>query len=838
MRTAEPDRLTVTLGLVSALALATGNADTSAPLLVLGLALLLGGAAGCLMASRSEKPSRAQGFTVIAIGCLSLGMAAMLASDAVLLGSPLLNGHESLLGIPNHLPWLCLAAAALRLRVAPHDGRARALWALSTGWALATLWMPVHSARGSEFPLFALWESHGWLAIALCLSSLLAVWRMLPWLTPIDVRSSNRCGFFVVGAPACLGLSHLSVLVEPSSSWAARAAIIALLLSFLVLVNLLARALAQLAKNPRPSWFRGRAELLTPAVALGLFLMLKTHGMGASITDENIYFYMASKISEGQWPYVDYFFAHPPLHVVLPGLLFSITGFSLLLAKAIAPLACAVSGGALWSLARTHFGQVAAAIALVSFLFGAEVLKASTNMTGINLTVMWLLLGLWAWSTDRPRRAGLFFAVSLSTGIYAAAAVCAAIALGAFRSRKFMLELLGSTVALFALVNLMGWWLAPDAFLDGVYRYHGLKEADAAGFTPLFGGDVNPVSAWIGNLVLLVEGKPFTKEVFYHAHLWWAGALVPLVALAQCGSEDRPGEALRGLSPHRLWTTGSRGKAALFWWVAVSLFVQFALFRELYSFYFVLIYPLLALCLGWVVEACLELVTSSVSRSWPVRRAALKLGSGALLLTALLGWESLAYDAQTRAFPKEVESIGERVSYTWKPAPVLSSLSPVVRHLFWADHREKGVMERGYRHYLWNKKRALVSLPEIARYIQRHSAPEDTIAGSSTVAPLLALASDRRLAANEADTNSKRFKTGILSEEAYWDAICQDQVRFIVSTSRSFFTPGRMQNHPMIKRWFRAVKRFNDPEIRHGGTYPILLFERTQDQPIDGRVCK
>ncbi len=838
MQTAEPGRLTVTLGLVSALALVAGAPATSPALFTLGLVVLLVGSAGSLLASRIEESSRRPLFSAASIGCLVVGMAAMLAGDSALLGSPLLLVHESFLGAPNHLPWLLLAGAALRLRAAPHDGRARALWALSTAWALATLWMPHHSARGSEIPLFTLWELHGWLAAALCLSSLLAVWRMLPWLTPIDVESANRYGLFVVAAPACLGLSHLSVLVTPQSGWPARGAIIALLLSFGLLVILVARALEELAKAPRPSWLRGRAELLIPVLALGLFLMLKTHGMGASITDENIYFYMASKLGEGQWPYVDYFFAHPPLHVVLPGLLFSIIGFSLFLAKAIAPLACAVSGGALWSLARTHFGQVTAAVALISFLFATEVLKASTNMTGVNLTVMWLLLGLWAWSTDRPRRAGLFFAASLSTGIYAAAAVCAALALGSFRSRKFRIELLGSTAAVFGLVNLLGWLLAPDAFIDGVYRYHGLKEADATGFTPLFGGEVNPLSAWVQNVWLLVGGRPFTKEVFYHAHLWLAGALLPLAALVQCASEDRPSEALRALAPHRLWTAGSRGKAALFWWVTVSLFAQFALFRELYSFYFVLIYPLLALCLGWVVESSLVLLTSSVSRSWPVKRAALKFSSGALLLALLLGWESIAYDAQARAFPKEVESIGERVSYSWKPAPVLAPLSPVVRHLFWADHREKGVMERGYRHYLWNKKRALVSLPEIADYIERNSAPEDTIAGSSTVAPLLALASGRRLAANEADTNSKRFKTGILSEDHYWDAICQDRVRFIVSTSRSFFTQRRMKNHSKIKRWFRPVKRFDDPEIRHGGTYPVLLFERTRELPVDGRVCE
>ena len=146
-------------------------------------------------------------------------------------------------------------------------------------------------------------------------------------------------------------------------------------------------------------------------------------------------------------------------------------------------------------------------------------------------------------------------------------------------------------------------------------------------------------------------------------------------------------------------------------------------------------------------------------------------------------------------------------------------------------------MERGYRHYLWNKKRALATLPEIATYIRENSSEADTIAGSSTVAPLLALASDRRLAGDEADTNTKRFRTGVLDEADYWETICRDQVRFLVSTSRSFFTPRRMKGHPVVQRWFRPVKRFDDPQIRHGGVYPILLFERIQDQPIDGRVC-
>ena len=91
MRTAEPGPLTATLLLVSALALAAGDASTTPPLLVLGLTLLMSGAAASLVLSRIHEGSTAQLATALAIGSISLGMAAMLAGDSVLLASPLLN---------------------------------------------------------------------------------------------------------------------------------------------------------------------------------------------------------------------------------------------------------------------------------------------------------------------------------------------------------------------------------------------------------------------------------------------------------------------------------------------------------------------------------------------------------------------------------------------------------------------------------------------------------------------------------------------------------------------------------------------------------------------------
>ena len=134
--------------------------------------------------------------------------------------------------------------------------------------------------------------------------------------------------------------------------------------------------------------------------------------------------------------------------------------------------------------------------------------------------------------------------------------------------------------------------------------------------------------------------------------------------------------------------------------------------------------------------------------------------------------------------------------------------------------------------------RLIESLDEIAAYVRDNSAPDETLTGSSTLAPVIALAANRRLAANEADTNNQRFKTGMLDERAFWEAVCADRIRFIVSSSMSYFTGRRMSQLPTARRWFRAVKVFNDPGLKYGRTYPITLYERVGPSPEGDSVCR
>jgi hypothetical protein len=119
--------------------------------------------------------------------------------------------------------------------------------------------------------------------------------------------------------------------------------------------------------------------------------------------------------------------------------------------------------------------------------------------------------------------------------------------------------------------------------------------------------------------------------------------------------------------------------------------------------------------------------------------------------------------------------------------------------------------------------------------------------GPSGLAPLVALESGIRLAANEADTNSKRFKaarrlssdrerdtTALVGEKAFWQAACEDNVQFILSSSRSYFTPKKMNQLQTMRKWFKQTKVFQDKTIKHRKPYSITLYERIRK----GKPCQ
>lgn len=835
--------------------------------------------------------------TAGALGAGALAAAALLGHNPDWHRSAFAHTTPTLWGLPSALAFAALAVGALTLYRRPDSRIGRGIVAAALPWATVVAFMPHWWLREASLPLYTALDllaqsDDGWLAGLVLFAVVLPVFG--GWLaaaTAIFTGTQDNSEKFEATGPALgLAASGVAVLVAhhlfapfvagtASFGRVAAGVLVAALLALLTVVGVRwvdVRA-GRAFPDERARYAGLATDILVPGLVLVTYLLLKIHGMGPSETDENIYFYMAHDFAErGRWPYVDYFFAHPPLHVLIPGFFFELVGYSHTLAKQFSVWAGAVSALGVWAIARQHVGRLAAGVAMIALVFAAQWLKSTTLMTGVNLTVMFMVVGFWLSLSRRMIAAGIAFGLAASTGFYSAAAICAALTLAFFESVDDGTRQLAAFAAVFGTVQIAFWFAAGDAYLDAVYVYHSLKPPQNPEMVPILGAPKNPISSVVHNLSLMLEGDEFTKDLHYHPHLWLAGlTMPPVLAAAWLFDPERDDPIWRFVDPRRIWEDEGRGAVAgadaKALWVAgvgAALFVQYAMFRELFSFYWTLIHPLLALALGYVVyrgwvfaRRSIEAVRAGEAASgdgdgtaadnagadetgvdgappvWTAGLRAAHLASAVFVFGMLGQWQGTAVEAGA-VFESEVENVGDRNDYEWRPAPVLPSWSGFVRTFFWKDHRLKGNLQRGYLYYLWTKKRDFVTVDRIADWVRERTGPDETVAGASTIAPLVALRADRRVAAGEPDTNNSRFETGLLEERAYWRRACEDRVEVLVTAPGNYFSSKRLGRMPVVQRWFTRAKVVRDPQLKYGYDYPITLWERTATADGEGAVCR
>ncbi len=626
-------------------------------------------------------------------------------------------------------------------------------------------------------------------------------------------------------------------------------------------------------------WERRILAGLIPAGVLVAYVAVKLEAAGLSAGDENIYFYDVLLFTRGVMPYRDFFFAHPPGHVVIPGVLCMVTGFSLPLLKLLPLIASCVTGLAVWDTVRRPFGQVGAAAGLVAWLFALEQLQASSNLTGVNLTVLFMALSLWCVVRHRPLAGGLLAGAAVSTGIYAAPLLAAVPLVLAWRDPKGLLRFLAGALGLALVVNLGFRALAGPEYWDQVYLFHTLKpvrpEQTEAGWLALRGADWT----WLGILwAVFVAGGALRKPLYERIrHLGLsrgalaglgaaAAALALLVVYRSLQSPDPTGPArvLRDLGVlldgKELQRTGYYHAGLLFaavllpfaWagarfgrlkdvaeaWAPAALFTilflgslaELAVLRETYSFYYLVLLLPAALAAGSTAGLAWRGLVSN--------RRATTFGAAALLWVMCLS-PVLALDVGRERFPEEGKAAGEVKCYPWKDSFPDNPLGDQVRRRAWRHCRVKGALEASVPRYLWNKKHHFTMAHEIGAYISANSDDGETLAGASMTTPLLAILSGRDVAAGFVDTNRKRFSAGLVTEEDFWEAVCRTPVRYIVTSPRSMFTPRRMSRHPVIRRYFKPDKLFDIPALKFSGRYPLVLFRRVADAPDDdGYYCR
>lgn len=453
-------------------------------------------------------------------------------------------------------------------------------------------------------------------------------------------------------------------------------------------------------------------------------------------SDENIYFHMAVRTAfDGLWPYRDYFFAHPPLHLLLGvvalklGALFGgaramvdptawmTGGAALVIMKSLTAIAAAVGGWFVYRAART-VNILAGVLALGSFLFAEEILYSF--FTGTIEAVMFAAIGLYALTTKRDRLAGVSFAAATLVALYAAPLAAGMwLALVMVDRRRAGTVALWTTGVLLAVHGAFFAW-AGSAYLHAVFLYH----LDKPG-----------------------EARSFFQQLL--PLLWNSGHLIlaPILAAVALWRPPRPRVA---------WLAGAG---------ALLCFVFIASLQRVFHFYFVMAYPALAVLAGIGYAAFLrtgiELVRGRLGK---MRLAPESLGHF-VVLAVVVGLFALIPRhpavATTRFPPDAMGTVLER---GWTPSgfPWIDALT---KPLFFHDRHVLGRRYGTITQYLWNTGRPFTVVDKLVAEVRRHKVT--TILGASEITPLVALQAGSRLYLDEADTNSMRFTSATTDWSAF-----------------------------------------------------------------------
>lgn len=376
------------------------------------------------------------------------------------------------------------------------------------------------------------------------------------------------------------------------------------------------------------------------ALLLLFFGLLKSFALGPAVSDENIYFYDAWLMTQGVWPYRDFFFAHPPMHLIPGWLLFSVTGFGLTVGKMLPMGAAAATGVGVYVIARRAGGQVAGVVAAALFLLSHDVLRASSHWTGINLSIAWLTWGLAAALAGRLRTAGVLFALGATTGFYVFPAALGVGVLLALKKARDSMRFGLAFLVPFLLINGFFWWLGGDGYLDGVYRYHALKPG--------------------------LEGQTLfdrLPSILFHDFFLVAGPLYLLPLLRD--AEQKTGR----------W-------CAL---LAAGYLVFLGLLGQVFHFYFLLLFPACAVCGGLFV-------------GWATGSRRNALIAGAAVLVGFLVVPSFEYQlgyfarqrGKTKTYelpPSPLPGSGLVEALLWKPDRTIGRRHTGIQYYLWHESR-------------------------------------------------------------------------------------------------------------------------------------------------------
>lgn len=508
-----------------------------------------------------------------------------------------------------------------------------------------------------------------------------------------------------------------------------------------------------------------RAILLAAIVIA--FLILKAYGLVPAAGDEGIYFYSAKRAAEGALPYRDFFFAHPPLHLLPAVVLFWITAFDLALFKLIPVAAACVAGVFLWRAARRELGTVEAIVAVVCFYFAYDLLRASSHFTGINVATAFLAAGMDAILARRDQRAGVLFGCGALTGFYVVPVAAGLLILRVFEDRRAGLRAIAAACLVFAGVSALFVAASGSAYVDQVFLYHLKKPAGEGAFT-----------------------RTLAAVAYHNSTLLWSAGIALLAGfLERKGWLAAPGD----YEAPECWTA-SRARTLRYGFVGLLAGGVFLTnLAHVFHYYVLIVFPSLALLGGYGYGA----IARAGRAAWRARpRWQGPTLAAALLLASAVG-AGIVRSAGKAGQPWYPRSVGVVKQYAWHDAPLLPGwLNAAVRRSVWRDERTVGALHPSLLHYLWHESRVFEGAAALVAAVNRLDPAGGPLFGDSSSVPLVALLAGRRIAADEVDTNFMRFESGATSPDALFARLRADPAAVVI------VQPGRgCFSLPAFRRW-------------------------------------
>jgi len=540
------------------------------------------------------------------------------------------------------------------------------------------------------------------------------------------------------------------------------------------------------------------ALFFTALVLLTLvYLVLKSYGFHPYAGDEHIYLYQGLLVADGVVPYRDFALAHPPLQALFTALVWKLAGVDFLVGRCLPVAFCLAAGWLIALAARREFGALGGVLAAGLFLLAYEPLRSSTHFTGVNMTMAFLALALLLDRRGSPAAAALACVAAVFTRLYAIPAVLAlCLARLLYRPRQGLVMIgVGAGVGLVSFVAL-GVSCGFGSVVDNIFAYHAQKTAMDEGTLATMRDTVlfhNADLAALFGLALVALPVSIIGDLRGPVRRTWRRVVEAVFA---------PG-------------TGLAVTGALMALFLLGILLQL---DRVWMYYFVPAFPFAAICGAWLVARLAGGLAGWVRDrgrlpAGPVRRARF---AGLAVTLVFAGLVALAprLEARLGYYQREIDLPvdGRTHRYTWRASPLLPpGIDALVRATFWQDQRTIGERYSRFHYLLWHESRALDEIAGVVDEVRARTGPADRLFGDSGTVPLVALLADRRIAADEVDTNIQRWKSGQADPATLVRRIDRPSTRLIVLRPR-FGVGGLPAIRRLVEEKYGKVMTFRSDE--------------------------